>query len=71
MTTSLIFLSGVGAGCVAAMILLCVCVLLATRKPHKETAKQNEVTASLMRERNDLDREKVELLREIADKFKA
>ncbi len=67
MTTSLIFLAGVGVGCVAAMILLCACVLMATRKPHKETSKQNEITASLMRERNELDLQKIEQLKRIGN----
>lgn len=66
---TILFLAGCGVGAFACCIAFIVIIMMFGRnnsKMYDETKKQNDITASLMRERNELDRIKVEALSQIA-----
>lgn len=67
---TIIFLSGCGVGALVCCTAFIYILLTSVRKATKDNKSHSEITAELMRERNALDREKIEWLREIAIKSK-
>lgn len=66
--STVLFLSGVGVGALASTLLFIAVLGFFTQKnkrTEQAAASFNETTAELMRERNELDRQKIAVMRDI------